>query len=112
MEMKGHEGIIKMRKKGYAPTMISLDDLSFPSPLANWKEHDHTPTVCVHKEAIEGLDLRFLVNMRVSVTSCSEDRAKRLFNACKAAGATWIAASHTEIHGEVAKTGWMDFYHG
>ena len=110
--MKGHEGIIKMRKKGYAPAMISLDDFSFPSPTATWEEKDHAPTVCVHKEAIEGLDLRFLVNMRVSVTSCSEDRAKRLFNACKAAGATWVAASHTELDGEVAKTGWMDFYHG
>ena len=110
--MKGHEAIITMRKKGYAPAMISLDDFNFPSPFANWQENNHVPTVCVHKEAIESLDLRFLIDMRVSVTSHSEDRAKRLFKACKAAGAKWVGASHTEIHGEKAKTGWMEIYHG
>ena len=110
--MKGHEGIIKLRLAGKAPELILLDDLSHPSPLTDWESYDSMPTVCVHGNAIEGLDLRFLVGCKVSVTSHSEDRAKRLFNACKAAGATWIAASHTEMRGEVAKTGWMDFYHG
>jgi len=110
--MKGHEGIIKMRKQGLAPAMISLDDFNFPSPLTNWETNNDTPTVCVHKEAIERLDLRFLVNMRVSITSASEDRAKRLFNACKAAGAKWVGASHTEMRGEVAKTGWVEIYYG
>lgn len=110
--MKGHEGIIKLRLAGKAPELVLLDDLSFPSPLTDWEGYESMPTVCVHKEPIEGLDLRFLVGCKVSVTSHSEDRAKRLFNACKAAGATWVAASHTEMRGEVAKTGWMDFYHG
>ena len=41
-----------------------------------------------------------------------EDRAKRLFNACKAAGAKWVGASHTEVHGYKAKTGWMELYYG
>jgi hypothetical protein len=110
--MKGHEGIIKMRQQGLAPAMISLDDFNFPSPLTNWQEHRDTPTVCVHRDAIEGLDLRFLVNMRVSITSASEDRAKRLFEACKEAGAKWVGASHTEMRGEVAKTGWVEIWHG
>ena len=110
--MKGHEGIIKLRLAGKAPELILLDDLSHPSPLTDWEGYDSMPTVCVHKDAIEGLDLRFLVGCKVSVTSHTEDRAKRLFNACKAAGAKWVAASHTEMRGEVAKTGWMDFYHG
>ena len=110
--MKGHEGIIKLRLAGKAPELILLDDLSFPSPLTDWEEYDSMPTVCVHKDAIEGLDLRFLVGCKVSVTSHNEDRAKRLFNACKEAGAKWVAASHTEMHGEVAKTGWMELWHG
>lgn len=110
--MKGHEGIIKMRQQGLAPAMISLDDFNFPSPLTNWLTNGDTPTVCVYKEAIERLDLRFLVNMRVSITSASEDRAKRLFNACKEAGAKWVGASHTEMVGEVAKTGWVEIWHG
>ena len=108
--MKGHEGIIKLRLAGKAPQLILLDDLSFPSPLTDWEEYDSMPTVCVHKDAIEGLDLRFLVGCKVSVTSHSEYRAKRLFNACKEAGAKWVAASHTEMHGEMAKTGWTGFY--
>ena len=110
--MKGHEGIIKLRLSGKAPELILLDDLSFPSPLTDWEGYDSMPTVCVHKDPIEGLDLRFLVGCKVSVTSHDLSRAKRLFNACKAAGATWVAASQTELHGEMAKTGWMDFYHG
>jgi hypothetical protein len=110
--MKGHEGIIKLRLAGKAPELILLDDLSFSSPLTDWEGYDSMPTVCVHKEPIEGLDLRFLVGCKVSVTSHNLERAKRLFNACKEAGATWVAASHTEMHGEMAKTGWMEFYHG
>lgn len=110
--MKGHEGIIKLRLAGKTPELILLDDLTHPSPLTDWEGYDSMPTVCVHKDPIEGLDLRFLVGMKVSITSATEDRAKRLFEACKAAGAKWVAASHTEIHGEMAKTGWMELYYG
>ena len=110
--MKGHEGIIKMREQGLAPVMICLDDFRFPSPLTDWEEYGAQPTVCVHKEPIERLDLRFLVGMKVSVTSYSEDRAKRLLNACKDAGAKWVGASHTEMVGERAKTGWVEIWHG
>ena len=110
--MRGQDGIIKMRKQGFAPAMISLDDFNFPSPLTNWETHGDIPTVCVHNDVIEGLDLRFLVNMKVSITSYTEDRAKRLFEACKAAGAKWVGASHTEMIGERAKTGWVEIYHG
>jgi hypothetical protein len=109
--MKGHEGIIKMRQQGLAPVMISLDDFRFPSPLTDWEEYGAQPTVCVHKEPIERLDLRFLVGMKVSITSHTEDRAKRLFDACKAAGAKFVAASHTAMVGEVAKTGWVEIYY-
>ena len=110
--MKGHEGIIKMRKQGYAPHIVHIDDYAYKSPLTDWEEQDQVPTVCVNKDALEMLDLRFLVNMRVSVTSHTEDRAKRLFNACKVAGAKWVGASHTEMRGEVAKTGWVEIWHG
>ena len=101
-----------MRQQGLAPTIISLDDLSFPSPLTDWEIYGDYPTVCVHKEAIERLDLRFLVNMVVSITSDSEDRAKRLFNACKAAGAKTVAACHTKMNGEKSTTGWTEIWHG
>jgi len=110
--MKGHEGIIKLRLKGKRPELILLDDFLHPSPMIDWEGYDSIPTVCVHGCAIEGLDLRFLIGCRVSVTSHDLNRAKRLFNACKAAKAQWVGASHTEMHGERVTTGWMEFYFG
>lgn len=108
--MKGHEGIIQMRMKGQAPELVYLYDC--PTTLTDWQETDMTPTVALNNELPEALDLRFLVGLRVSVSSPSEDRAKRLFNACKRAGAKWVGASHTKMVGEVAKTGWMEFHFG
>jgi len=110
--MKGHEGIIKLRKQGKSPELILLDDFAHESPMTDWEEYDSVPTVCVHHDAIEGLDLRFMVGCRVSITSHDEERAKRLFAACKAAGARWIAASHMINLGEVHKSGWSELYHG
>ena len=110
--MKGHEGIIKLRLAGKAPELVLLDDLSHPSPFTDWEGYDSMPVVCVHKDPIEGLDLRFLVGCKVSVTSHSEDRAKRLFNACKRAGAKTVASAHSFIDGEVSKTGWVEVWHG
>ena len=110
--MRGHTGIIKMRKNGLAPTLINIDDFGFDSPMANWEEHDHVPTVCVHKDLVEILDLRFLINMRVNITSSSEIRVKQLFTVCKKAGARWVAGSHTYVVGERVITGWMELWHG
>ena len=110
--MRGHEGVIKMRMQGLAPVMVNIDDYEFKSPLIDWETHNDSPTICVNKENIESLDLRFLVGMLVSVSSCSEDRAKRLFNACKRAGAKTVASAHSFMDGEVSKTGWTEIYHG
>jgi len=108
--MKGHEKIINLRMQGKVPELVYLDD--FESALSDWEDLGTNPVVTLTNDLPEALDLRFLVGLRVSVTSQSEDRAKRLFNACKEAGAKWVAASHTGMHGEMAKTGWMDFYNG
>jgi len=108
--MKGHEKIINLRMQGKVPELVYLDD--FESALADWEDMGTNPVVTLTNDVPEALDLRFLVGLRVSVTSRSEDRAKRLFNACKAAKAKWVGASHTEMHGEVAKTGWMELWHG
>lgn len=108
--MKGHEGIIQMRMKGQAPELVYLDD--FESTLSDWVENQTTPTVSLKNDNVETLDLRFLVGLSVCVTSRTEDRAKRLFKACKAAGAKWVGASHTEVYGYKAKTGWMELYYG
>jgi hypothetical protein len=110
--MRGQDGIINMRKKGLVPSLINIDDFDFKSPLTNWEEQDDVPTVCVHQDVLEMLDLRFLIGMTVNITSCSEERAKKLFHLCKKAKAKNVIAGHTVRVGEVCKTGWMDFYHG
>jgi hypothetical protein len=101
-----------MRKKGLAPEMVNIDDYDFASPLALWEEHEHVPTVCVHNDALEMLDLRFLIGITVNISSASEERAKMLFSLCKKARAGQIMASHSIRKGEVFNTGWMDFYYG
>jgi len=108
--MKGHEKIINLRMQGKAPELVYLDD--FESALADWEDLGTNPVVTLSNDVPEALDLRFLVGLRVSVTSRSEDRAKRLFNACKAAKAKWVGASHTEMHGERVTTGWLEIYCG
>ena len=110
--MRGQDGIIKIRMQGLAPALINIDDYSFKSPLTDWEEKDQTPTVCVHKDVLEMLDLRFLIGMTVNISSASEDRAKRLFDLCKKARAKKVISGHVITKGEVSKTGWMDFYHG
>lgn len=110
--MKGHQGIINMRMQGFAPILISIDDYEFTSPLIDWETHNDSPTICVSKTHVESLDLRFLVGMMVSISSASEDRAKRLFNACKRAGAKTVASAHTFMDNGVTKTGWVEIYHG
>ena len=108
--MRGHEEIIKMRMKGKAPELVYLDD--FESALSDWQQLEIEPVVSLNNDILESLDLRFLVGLNVCVTSRSEIRAKRLFEACKAAGAKWVGASHTVMKGEIAQTGWMEIYHG
>ena len=108
--MKGHEAIIQSRIKGQAPELVYLDD--YETSLTDWRQLEITPVVSLNNELPEALDLRFLVGLNVSITSRSEDRAKRLFNACKAAGAKWVGSSHTVMVGEMAKTGWIGVTNG
>ena len=110
--MKGHEGIIKMRQQGYAPRIVHIDDYDFESPLIDWQQYDHAPTVCMNKDVLEMLDLRFLVGLNVFISSGTEERAKKLFDLCKKAGAKMVSSGHTIQQGERYKTGWNEFYHG
>lgn len=110
--MRGQDGIIKMRMQGLAPQIVHIDDYNFKSPLADWEEKDHVPTVCVHKDVLEMLDLRFLVGLQVFISSHTEERAKKLFDLCKKARAKVVSSGHTIQQGERYKTGWNEFYHG
>lgn len=92
--MKGHLSIIKMRESGLKPSLVFIND--FPS-RTDWEAHNDHPLVEISPdEQPEWLDLRFLFNLRVSVTGSTEKRAQRLFEACKKAGAVTVAACHVD----------------
>jgi len=111
--MRGHEEIIKMRLEGYVPDYINLDDFAKPNPMIEWQKkfgETFTPIVCVSGDQLAMLDLRFLVNLTVNITSESEQRAKKLFDLAKKAGAKTVVAGYVVINGEKATTEWMDLW--
>lgn len=94
--MRGHEKIIEMRRNRIAPKFVFLNDFQCDTDWFEYREH---ATVDVSCEQPELLDLRFLIGLRVSVTTTSEDRAKRFMNACKKAGAVAIGVGASEFKG-------------
>jgi hypothetical protein len=114
--MNGHQKIIEMRMAGQKPEIVFLND--YPCET-NWFETgDYANVEISPEDQPEWLDLRFLVRLRVSVTGRTEDRAKRLFDVCKKAGAKTVAACHLAqergaIYGTMKFTaGWTEVYHG
>lgn len=89
--MRGHEQIIALRKQRLAPEIVFVND--FPCKT-DWYERGDFPTITTAGDKIEYLDLRFLINLTVSICALSEERAKTLFKAAQACGATTIAAAH------------------
>lgn len=119
--MIGHEPLIKMRINNVIPTIVFLGDFQDPAAKdwhnpgekynAKWPK-DHV-TICIAPdEPIEDLELRFLVDMRVSISATTEERAKELFQAAIDANAKTVAAAHILFSGpfESVSTGWSDIY--
>lgn len=99
--MRGHEKIIAMRLRGKAPEVVFLNDWPCETDWAEWGEF---PTVCVAGDSIPLLDLRFLIGLTVSISSDSEERAKALFEACKAVPVAVVVSLH--IDGNSAAKTW------
>ena len=91
--MKGHEKIIQMRMEKKKPAFVFIND--YPCET-DWFETGMHANVCTAGDSIERLDLRFLVDVAVSVSSEEENRAKALFEACKRANVSMVAATHTK----------------
>jgi hypothetical protein len=89
--MKGHEGIIAMRRSGKKPTIVFLND--YPCKIGGPTDH---ATVDVAGDQPEWLDLRYLVGLTVSISASSEKRSKRFMQACINAGAAVVAAGSAE----------------
>ena len=90
--MRGHERLLELRSQGIKPKVVFIND--WPCDT-NWFETGEHVTISTVGDSIETLDLRFLVGCTVSISSEQENRAKALFEACKAAKAQTVAACHT-----------------
>ncbi|WP_439587513.1 hypothetical protein [Hydrogenophaga sp.] len=106
--MRGHDSLISMRRAGQRPAMVFIND--WPCKT-DWLEHGDHATVSTAGDAIELLDLRFLVGLQVSVSSGDERRARALFDRCKAAGAALVAANHVQPEVQPhLQAGWTDIW--
>lgn len=84
--MRGHEGVILMRRSGYRPQHVSLTDAPGAWHWTRYPEQHATPAVFVDPmDTVARLDLRFLVGLTVFVDT--DFRAKELVLACESAGA-------------------------
>lgn len=103
--MRGHDLIIRNRMAGIRPVVVFMND--WPClPLA----FEDGNTVSTDGEPVDLMDLRFVVGLVVSISSESETRAKQLFEACKAAGATMVAACHQHSGLPVEQKGWAEVW--
>jgi len=99
--MKGHDAIIQMRINRQRPEWVFVND--YPCST-DWAKHNDQATISVHGDNIRTLDLRFLLGLKVSVSSASEERARELFDACQRHHVSLVAASHT------VKNGWTEVW--
>lgn len=115
--MRGHEAIIELRRRGVSPGTVFINDYPCDTDWFNpgakygqvWPS-DHA-TVCTADDAIELLDVRFLVGLTVIACSESESRAKALFERAKSSGAKTVVAFHTVgSTRRDTKTGWHEIY--
>ena len=107
--MRGHERLIDMRRAGKAPRMVFINDYKCAT---DWFEiPGDAVTICTDGDAIELLDLRFLVGLTVSVGSTNEKRAKALFDRCKRASASVVAACHVQEKAHpTMQSGWTQVW--
>ncbi len=108
--MIGHDALIKMRMSGKAPQYISLEDHKSLN-AHDWHEWDDSPVVCVNKDELHNLDLRFVVGLTVFLSSFDEQRAKALHQKlidCKAR----VITSTVLLPGQpyFLQDGWSEIY--
>jgi hypothetical protein len=107
--MRGHEAIIAMRKAGKRPSFVFINDWACDT---DWDKHGDHATVSTAGDVVQLLDMRFLVGLKVSISSTSEVRAMALFDQCKAAGAACVGAVHVDPSRKPwEQRGWSSVWH-
>lgn len=106
--MRGQDALIAQRLQRRAPAIVFVND--YPC-RTDWFESHEQATLCTHGDAIDLLDLRCLVGLRVSISALSAERAQALFERACACGAAVVAA--VQIQPERHPTeqqGWCQIY--
>ena len=89
--MRGHLPLIAMRQRRQRPTFVSVDVGEQPKWLCDhWHELGLKAYILVEpSDPVERLDLRFLVKLTMHFSAHVDDaeRARKVFDACIAAGA-------------------------
>lgn len=96
--MRGHEGLIEMRRRGVVPAIVFLNtEADSFGETRDWHIHNPaTATVLIEsKDRPETLDLRFLVGLLVKVDGSDQRLVERVTKACIAAKAARVIASVT-----------------
>lgn len=104
--MTGHEQLLAMRRKGYAPAGVWVSDTGAPlcwKAARDWHEEPSWPEIVLREDDMpEAMDFRCLVGLCVHARSDrSEERAARLFEAIKAANPAIVIAvldGQTQVH--------------
>ena len=92
--MRGHEQLIQVRTQGLKPAgLVFVDDYPVKPVFLDWLQNQSMPTVCVHGDDIDSLDLRFLIGLSVNVAGDDVGRVKKLAGAARKAGADAVFAS-------------------
>jgi len=108
--MIGHEPLIKMRMAGKAPQFIAIEDHKSLN-AHEWHDWDDSPVICVVKDDLYTLDLRFVIGLTVFLTSFDDRRAKAIHQKlidCKAR----VITSSVLLPGQpyFKQTGWSEIY--
>lgn len=110
--MIGHQPLINLRMSGKAPKYISLEDHRSMN-AKDWHEWDDSPVICIHKDDLHTLDLRFVVGLTVHFSSFDERRAKAIHqklidNKARVITSCVLLAGQPYFR----QTGWSEIYIG
>lgn len=97
---------------GKAPESIFIEDHKSLN-CNEWHLYGDMPTICVHGDQLQDIDLRFVIGLIVSISSFSEQRAKALFAIAKHAKARVVTSCvliPNTPHWN--QTGWSEIYIG
>lgn len=93
--MNGHRDLIAMRRAGFKPAFVFVNDFPCQTDWAKWGDH---PTVSVDGDTPELEDFRFLVGVTAIVAGFDAERVQRIAQSCQAHAKRVVASVSTQIN--------------